>query len=103
MLQSQQEVRFAFILKVPVYYMVWFIILPTVRVFSIQATMQGDTLRVLSANCQGLRNYKIRRDVLDYFYSSPANIVCLQDTHWIDNDLQSIKQIWQLFCKWEQF
>ena len=55
-------------------------------------------MRVLSANCQGLGNYIKRRDVLDYFYNLPANIVFLQDTHWIDKDLKSIKQVWNGDC-----
>ena len=49
---------------------------------------------VLSANCQGLRNYEKRIDVLSYLKDTNANIVCLQDTHLLDGDKSSIKQIW---------
>ena len=49
---------------------------------------------VLSANCQALRNYEKRMDVLSYLKDTNANIVCLQDTHLLDGDKSSIKQIW---------
>ena len=53
-----------------------------------------NRLMVLSANCQGLRNYEKRMDVLSYLKDTNANIVCLQDTHLLDGDKSSIKQIW---------
>ena len=43
---------------------------------------------VLSANCRGLQNMKKRQDVLTYFKEMNANIICLQDTHWIDQGPQ---------------
>ena len=51
-------------------------------------------LTVLSANCQGLRNYTKRMDVLTYLKDTNASIVCLQDTHLLDSDKSSIRQIW---------
>ena len=49
---------------------------------------------VLSANCQGLRNRDKRTDVLTCHKERNASIVCLQDTHLLDSDMSSIRQIW---------
>ena len=54
----------------------------------------GDSIKVLSANCQGLQNIKKRIDVLSYFKETNANIVCLQDTHLIDDDIMVVKELW---------
>ena len=54
----------------------------------------GDNIKVLSANCQGLQNIKKRIDVLSYFKETNANIVCLQDTHLIDDDIMAVKELW---------
>ena len=53
-----------------------------------------DRIVVLSANCQGLRTYEKRVDVLSYFKNTNASIICLQDTHLLENDRSSIRQIW---------
>ena len=53
-----------------------------------------DKIVVLSANCQGLRSYEKRIDVLSHLKDTNAAIVCLQDTHLLDTDASSIKQIW---------
>ena len=57
-----------------------------------------NIIKVSSANCQGLRNLTKRTDVLNYLESSGSNIICLQETHWIDRDLSSIKNIWRGDC-----
>ena len=49
---------------------------------------------VLSANCQGLRTFKKRIDVLSYMKETGASIVCLQDTHLTEREITSVKQIW---------
>ena len=49
-------------------------------------------------NCQGLRTPSKRRDVIDYLSHLGANIICLQDTHWLDDDIPLIKQIWNGHC-----
>ena len=54
----------------------------------------NENIVVLSANCQGLRDFKKRSDVLDYFKSKQASIICLQDTHWVNNDEKQIKSTW---------
>ena len=56
--------------------------------------MIGNTLKVLSANCQGLQNLSKRTDVWSYFKTKNPNILCLQDTHWTDNDRQNVKKLW---------
>ena len=47
---------------------------------------------VLSVNCQGLQTRLKRTDVLNYFKDKQPDIVCLQDTHWISEDLPEIKK-----------
>ena len=61
-------------------------------------------VKVLSVNCQGLRNKEKRNDVLNYLGSLQAGIICLQDTHWTDSDIRVIKQAWngELYIKGEK-
>ena len=54
----------------------------------------GDSIKVLSANCQGLRNVEKRMDVLSYFKEKNANIVCLEDTHLTEDDIKTVKDLW---------
>ena len=54
----------------------------------------GEKVKVLSANCQGLRNIQKRADVLRFFKERQASIVCLQDTHLLESDSESVKTIW---------
>ena len=58
----------------------------------------SNSIRVLSANCRGLQNRKKRLEVLTYFKETKANIVCLQDTHWVDNNFQGVYEIWGNKC-----
>ena len=58
----------------------------------------GSEIKVLSANCQGLRSKEKRNDVLNYLDKLNAGIICLQDTHWVDSDIRTIKQIWNGDC-----
>ena len=44
-------------------------------------TLLPDKITVLSANCQGLRSYDKRIDVLSYLKNTKASVVCLQDTY----------------------
>ena len=53
-----------------------------------------DKITLLSANSQGLRGYEKRADVLSYLRDTGASVVCLQDTHLLEIDMQSIRQIW---------
>ena len=54
----------------------------------------GNIIRVLSANCQGLGSKEKRADVLSYFKEQNASIICLQDTHWTERDIKSLRTIW---------
>ena len=58
----------------------------------------GSTLNILSANCQGLQDFKKRRDVLNYFENECPHILCLQDTHWVRDDEIKIKKLWKGAC-----
>ena len=60
--------------------------------------LKGDNIVVLSANCQGLQNLQKRRDILLYFKEMRANIVCLQDTHWVEKDLSKVRELWGHEC-----
>ena len=60
--------------------------------------MLYNEIKVFSANCQGLQNKQKTADVLSYFREKNINILCLKDTHWIDNDLQDIKNLWSGDC-----
>ena len=64
-----------------------------------------DSLVVLSANCQGLRDFKKRVDVIQYIKETGAYIICLQDTHLNAKDVNNFSNIWPgAFylngCKW---
>ena len=53
-----------------------------------------NSIKVLSANCQGLRNQEKKIDVLTYFKENKVSILCLQDTHLIENDIPELKKLW---------
>ena len=57
-----------------------------------------NAIKVLSANCQGLRDIAKRTDVLNYLRSMGGNILCLQETHWSESDIGSLKNIWKGDC-----
>ena len=48
--------------------------------------MSGNQIKIMSANCQGLRDKSKRIDVLNYFNDFNPSILCLQDTHLIEID-----------------
>ena len=58
----------------------------------------SDKIKVLSANCQGLQNYKKRVDVINYMDNLGVDIICLQDTHWLNRDEMHIKSVWKGEC-----
>ena len=58
------------------------------------------SIKVLSANCQRLRTYEKKVDVLTYLKDTNAFIICLQDTHLMENDLPSVKQNWYELPSW---
>ena len=60
--------------------------------------MIENNLLVLSANCQGLRDKKKRVDVINYLRNKNPHILCLQETHWINDDEKFIKNVWDGEC-----
>ena len=60
--------------------------------------MAPSNLRIVSANCQGLRDGKKRTEVLHYFTDIKPDILCLQDTHWLSNDTKLVKSVWTGEC-----
>ena len=54
----------------------------------------GEKLVVSSVNCNGLTGRKKRIDVLDYLKKQKIDILCLQETHWTEDNLRMIKQQW---------
>ena len=57
--------------------------------------MLDNSILVLSANCQGLRDSKKRADVINYFKETNANIICLQDTHLVTSDIKDFHNVWE--------
>ena len=48
--------------------------------------------------CQGLQTRLKKIDVLNYLKDKKTDIVCLQDTHWISEDLLEVKKHWDGEC-----
>ena len=53
----------------------------------------GDQIKIMSANCQGLRDKLKRTDVLNYFNHFSPNIICLQDTHLTNKEVNEIRSL----------
>ena len=64
------------------------------RLISLKILPIENSMKVLSANCQALQNYEKRCDVLSYLKEKQTDIICLQDTHWVDKDYQNIEELW---------
>ena len=50
----------------------------------------GNSIIVLSANCQDLRSVEKCQDVISYMKQKQPHAVCLQDTHWVETDENQI-------------
>ena len=48
-----------------------------------------NSMKVLSVNCQGLRNTQKQDDILTHFKEKKINIAFLQDTHLLESDIPS--------------
>ena len=55
-------------------------------------------MKVLSFNANGLGDRKKRVDVLNYLKNQNANIIMLQETHWITESENSIRDDWGFEC-----
>ena len=62
-----------------------------------ESTIMSD-LKIISANCQGLRDKHKRRDVCDFLNNLNANIICLQDTHLTHQDENDLKNLTNCEC-----
>ena len=62
----------------------------------------GESIRILSANLMGSRDLYKRTDQINYLKSLNPNILCVQDTHWVENDQPEIRKIWdgETIIKW---
>ena len=54
----------------------------------------GESVSIISFNCQGIRNKGKRYDVINYLQNTGAKIICLQDTHLIQTDMATLKNDW---------
>ena len=57
-----------------------------------------DKLKIASLNVQGLGDKGKRRAVLNYLKNLKYNIYCLQDTHFVDNNVSYIYSQWGYTC-----
>lgn len=53
-----------------------------------------STVKIISANCQGLHDSKKRKDVFQYYRQLNCNILCLQDTHFTQDMEDNIRNEW---------
>ena len=54
------------------------------------------TISIESINCRGLRDHKKRIDFFSKAKEKHINILCLQETHIINNDLETLKEEWNI-------
>jgi Leu/Phe-tRNA-protein transferase len=47
--------------------------------------------KIISANCQGLHDFKKRKEVLQYYRQLQCIVLCLQDIHFTDDMKSWIK------------
>ena len=58
--------------------------------------MASSTLKIISANIRGLRQVVKRRDLMDYVMSQNPDILCLQETHLVQGDLDTLIKEWNV-------
>ena len=58
--------------------------------------MNMETIQIESINCRGLRDRNKRLDILEKAKEEKVNILCLQETHLIDTDINQLKQDWNI-------
>ena len=54
------------------------------------------TLRIESLNCRGIKDSLKRGDILDRARARKANIICLQETHLLGRDLNTLRKEWNV-------
>ena len=65
--------------------------------------MSKKILHIVSYNCQGLNSVEKRSDVFQYLKSKNWDILCLQDTHFIESDEHVISSQWGGECIFNSF
>ena len=58
--------------------------------------MASNKIKIISANVRGLRQALKRADLFDYFKGQHADIICLQETHLVQADLNCLIKDWNL-------
>ena len=58
--------------------------------------MASNKIKVISANVRGLRQTLKRADLFDYFKGQQADIICLQETHLVQADINCLIKDWKL-------
>ena len=58
------------------------------------ASQKGNQIKILSANCRGIQSKEKRYDVINYMKGKNPDILCLQDTHLITEEVFNLKTIW---------
>lgn len=58
----------------------------------------ANSIRIISLNCRGLQDVTKRKDVFNYLRQTQVNICCLQDTHLLEFDTNSIRAQWGYDC-----
>ena len=63
---------------------------------SFQLIMGSDVVRMISANIRGLRQQFKRNDIFDYIKNLKSDIICLQETHLVQKDLNTLTREWNI-------
>ena len=59
-------------------------------------TMASNNLKIISANVRGLRQSIKRKDLLDYLKEKQPDIICLQETHLVQEDINTLIKEWNI-------
>ena len=63
----------------------------------------GDSIVIVSMNCQGLGGKDKRKDVLNYLKKNKYSIYCLQDTHFTEKEENYIRTQWGFECYFSSY
>ena len=57
-----------------------------------------ETINIISFNCNGLGDFRKRKDVFDFLRKENANIYLIQETHWNETNENVIRSLWGFDC-----
>ena len=63
----------------------------------------AETIKIATVNCQGLSTPSKRKDVLNYYKNKKYSILCLQDTHFIQDLEPYIEAQWGYKCVFNSY